>query len=88
MFRLLDEYRPHVGCESKMIELKNAIETLFLESFTDPASAYRRFPSVMGLLIQPDHITAKEFLLVKSKSCTKLTEAEFGFLNTLERYDF
>ena len=28
VYRLLDEYRPHVGCESKMIELLNAIESL------------------------------------------------------------
>lgn len=32
-----------------MIELQNAIESLSLESFTEAASAYRRFPSVMGL---------------------------------------
>lgn len=43
-----------------MIELKNAIESLSLESFTEAASAYRGFPSVMGLLIQPGEITAKD----------------------------
>ena len=41
-----------VGCSSKMIELQNAIESLSFSSFTEAASAYRGFPSVMGLLIR------------------------------------
>lgn len=69
MYRLLNEYRQHVGNANKMMELKNAIESLSLESFTDPSTAFRRYPALMGKLIQPDKINAKDFILAKKAEC-------------------
>lgn len=85
LYRLLDEYRPHVGNPLKMIELQKAIESLSLERFTDASIAYRRFPALMGRLLQPDKIDAKDFIL--SRKGAKLTESDRCLLNAMDRYD-
>lgn len=85
LYRLLDEYRSHVGNPLKMIELQKAIESLSLETFTDASIAYRRFPALMGRLLQPDKIYAKDFIL--SRKGAKLTESDRCLLNAMDRYD-
>lgn len=85
VYKLLDEYRSQIGSEHRMHELQRQIESISVESFSDPSIAYRRFPTLMSRLVQPDKISAKEIILRHKR---KLTELEQTIVNSMEGYEF
>lgn len=68
---LLNIYRSHAGNETKMYELQHKIEMLSLTTFSEPDKAYKKYPALMNLLIRPDDVSAKEFILTKKRARVK-----------------
>lgn len=60
------------------------IESLSIDSYTDPKIAYRRFPTLMGWLIQPDKTSAKDDI---KRSKKKLSEFDISVVNSMDRYE-